>query len=95
MQDPSMPSPQDISSKKTAAAICAILLGWLGIHKFILGITTPGIIMLLVSILGGIVTCGVATGVMSVIGIIEGILYLTKSDEEFYQEYMVNKKPWF
>jgi len=31
----------------------------------------------------------------SVIGLIEGILYLTKSDEEFVQTYILNKKPWF
>jgi hypothetical protein len=26
---------------------------------------------------------------------LEGIIYLTKSDEEFYQTYQVNKKGWF
>ncbi|NNC62181.1 MAG: hypothetical protein HKO11_07575, partial [Eudoraea sp.] len=29
------------------------------------------------------------------IGLIEGIIYLTKSDEEFYNTYQVGKKPWF
>ena len=33
--------------------------------------------------------------VPTIIGIIEGIIYLTKSDEEFVQTYIVNKKPWF
>jgi len=28
-------------------------------------------------------------------GDVEGIMYLTKSDEEFVQTYIVNKKPWF
>ena len=91
MQDPSMPSQQDVSSKKIAAGICAILLGWLGVHKFILGLTTPGIILLLVTVL----TCGIGSAITSLIGLIEGIIYLTKSDQEFYQEYMVEKKPWF
>jgi TM2 domain-containing membrane protein YozV len=91
MQDPSMPSQQDVSSKKVAAGICAILLGSFGVHKFSLGITTPGVIMLLISVL----TCGIGAAATSIIGIIEGIIYLTKSDQEFYQEYMVNKKPWF
>jgi TM2 domain-containing membrane protein YozV len=86
-----MPSQQDVSSKKVAAGICAILLGSFGVHKFILGITTPGVIMLLISVL----TCGIGAAATSIIGIIEGIIYLTKSDQEFYQEYMVNKKPWF
>ena len=91
MQDPIMPSQQDISSKKVAAGSCAILLGCFGVHKFILGMTTPGVILLLSFLL----TCGIAAAVTSIIGIIEGIIYLTKSDQEFYQEYMVNKKPWF
>lgn len=81
----------DVSSKKLAAGICAILIGSLGIHKFILGMTKPGLIMLLLSIL----TCSLAAPVMSIIGIIEGIIYLTKSDEEFYQTYVVEQKEWF
>ena len=32
---------------------------------------------------------------MAIIGLIEGIIYLTKSDEEFYNTYQVGKKPWF
>ncbi|MFQ5731111.1 MAG: TM2 domain-containing protein [Planctomycetaceae bacterium] len=79
------------ASNKIAAGICAILIGSLGVHKFILGMTTPAVIMLLVSVL----TCGIGAGVMSVIGIVEGIIYLTKSDEEFYQIYVVEKKEWF
>ena len=80
--------PPDVSGKKIAAGICGILLGSLGIHTFILGYTSAGIIMLLVSI----VTCGT---VMWIIGIIEGILYLTKSDEEFYRTYIAQQRPWF
>lgn len=29
-------------------------------HKFVLGYTTPGVIMLVVSIAGGFLTCGIA-----------------------------------
>jgi TM2 domain-containing membrane protein YozV len=79
------------AGKKIAAGICGILLGSLGIHKFILGLTTPGIIMLLITIL----TCGFGSIVTGVIGLIEGILYLTKSDQEFYQMYAVEKRGWF
>lgn len=32
---------------------------------------------------------------VSVMGLIEGIIYLTKQDDEFEQEYVVQKKPWF
>lgn len=45
-----------------------------------------------------LITCGIASPLMivpGVLGLIEGIIYLTKSDEEFVQTYIVNKKPWF
>ncbi|HYK21241.1 MAG TPA: TM2 domain-containing protein [Pyrinomonadaceae bacterium] len=77
--------------KKIVAGILAILVGSLGVHKFILGYTTEGLIMLLVTVL----TCGIAGIVMSVVGIVEGIMYLTKSDEEFVRTYIQSKKGWF
>lgn len=79
------------ADKKIAAGICGILLGALGIHKFILGYTKEGIIMLLVTVL----TLGIAGFIMGLIGLIEGILYLTKSDEEFVATYVNGKKGWF
>ena len=84
-------SVQAFAGKKIAAGICGILLGSLGVHKFILGMNTPGLIMLLVSLL----TCGIGSIPMSLIGLVEGIIYLTKSDEDFYQLYAVEKKGWF
>ncbi len=78
---------QNGDNKRILAGVLGILFGWLGIHKFILGYTKEGIIQLI----AGVVTCG-TTGI---IGIIEGIIYLTKTDEEFYQTYQANKKPWF
>jgi TM2 domain-containing membrane protein YozV len=83
--------PADVNGKKISAAICGILLGNLGIHKFILGLNSAGVTMLLISILG----CGVGAIVMTVFGIVEGIIYLTKSDAEFYQTYIIEKKAWF
>jgi TM2 domain-containing membrane protein YozV len=79
------------AEKKVAAGICGILLGALGIHKFVLGYSTEGLIMLL----GTLFTCGIAGAVFSIIGLIEGITYLTKSDEEFVRTYVQNKKAWF
>lgn len=75
-------------NKKIAAGLLAILLGALGVHKFLLGYTNVGIIWLLISVF----TCGTLT---SILGLIEGIIYLTKTDEEFYQTYQVGKKAWF
>ncbi|AWM13182.1 TM2 domain-containing protein [Flavobacterium sp. NRK F10] len=74
-------------NKKLVAGICAILIGSLGIHKFILGYTKEGIIQLIISF--------VSCGILGIIPFIEGIIYLTKSDEEFYQTYQVGKRPWF
>lgn len=85
----------DRASSKIAAGICGILLGSLGVHKFILGYTGAGVIMLLVTILGGIVTCGISSWVIWIIGLIEGIVYLTKSDAEFVRLYVEGRKEWF
>jgi len=74
-------------NKKLVAGLLGIFVGSLGIHKFILGYTQEGIIQIVISI----VTCGVG----GIIGFIEGIIYLTKSDDEFYQTYQVGKKGWF
>ncbi len=85
------------ASNKIPAGICGIVLGALGIHKFILGYTTAGIIMLLVSIVGSMLMCffPFPAMAMGIIGLIEGIIYLTKSDEEFVQTYVVNQREWF
>lgn len=87
------------SSKKVAAGLCGILLGSLGVHKFILGFNTAGAIMLvcsLVGICGSIIFFPVfLTMAMSVVGLVEGILYLTKPDQEFYELYAIQKKEWF
>lgn len=89
------PNLNEASSKKLAAGLCGILLGALGIHKFILGYQQEGIIMLLVCLLGGTFTCGAASGIIGIIGLVEGIIYLTKTDQEFFDTYMLNQKPWF
>ena len=87
----STPIKDDRASPKIAAGICGILLGYFGVHKFILGYTGAGLIMLLVTLL----TCFMAAPIMSIIGLIEGILYLTKSDQEFVRIYVEGRKEWF
>lgn len=76
--------PQE--NKKILAGVLAILLGVLGVHKFILGYTKEGIIQLIL---------GFVCGLGGLIGLVEGIIYLTKTDEDFYQTYQVGKKGWF
>lgn len=82
--NPQITKPEN---KKVIAGVLAIVLGGFGVHKFILGYTQEGIIQLVI----GIVTCGIG----GIIGLVEGIIYLTKTDEEFYQTYQVGKKGWF
>src|SRR5690606_17125578 len=82
-------------NKKILAGILAIVFGAFGIHKFILGYNKEGIIMLAVTLILGGLTCGVGAGLAGIIGLIEGIIYLTKSDAEFYATYQLGRKPWF
>lgn len=77
------------------AGILGILLGGLGIHKFYLGYTKEGVIQLVGGIVLTVVTCGFGAIVPWAIGLVEGILYLTKSDEEFVKTYVTNQKTWF
>jgi TM2 domain-containing membrane protein YozV len=86
---PSSSNPR--ASNKLPAGLCGILLGSFGVHKFILGYTGPGLVMLLVTVL----TCGLASPVMHIIGLIEGIIYLCKSDDEFIRLYVDGRKDWF
>lgn len=89
------------ADKKLAAGLCGILLGGFGVHKFVLGYQQEGIIMLSVYLIGLIltfITCGLAAPIpiaIGIVGLVEGILYLTKSDEEFVATYIQGKKPWF
>ncbi len=74
-------------SKRVLAGVLALLLSAFAIHKFILGYTKEGIIQIIITIF--------SCGILSIIAFIEGIIYLTKTDEEFIYTYQINKKPWF
>lgn len=93
--------PNYRSEKKLAAGILAILLGSLGIHKFYLGYTKEGIILLLSTLIIlpvlTLFTCGFASAfypVVFIVPIVEGIIYLTMKDEQFDNTYIRNQKPW-
>jgi TM2 domain-containing membrane protein YozV len=88
IQHPDAPKQE---SKRVLAALLAILLPGLGIHKFILGMTTPGMIYILT-----LFFCGGLFGITPILSFIEGIIYLTKSDEDFVRTYQSdNPKEWF
>ena len=74
---------EEAKQKKLVAGILAILLGGFGIHKFYLGYITAGVVQLILSFL-----CGIG----GIIGLIEGIIYLTKSDDEFEAVYVNGDK---
>lgn len=98
---PSTPADyQAFVDKKVLAGVCGIIFGGLGIHKFILGFPGAGTIMMvfwLMGLLTGmcIVVPLVATVAMNIIGLVEGITYLSKSDDEFYRIYSLQRKEWF
>ncbi|WP_224488696.1 TM2 domain-containing protein [Robertkochia flava] len=85
----------DGENKRLLAGVLALFLGAFGVHKFVLGYTREGLVMLGVSLLLGPFTCGVAAYLVAVVGLIEGVIYLTKSDIDFYNTYVVGHKPWF
>jgi len=103
---PSITKPQELASSSELLAkpgsgasrivtgLLAIFLGTLGIHKFIMGYRLAGGIMLGASILGFII-CGVPTLVMAIVGVIEGIIYLSMNDNTFKLKYKIGKKAWF
>jgi hypothetical protein len=104
----------DVSeSLRMPAGICGILIGGLGVHKFILGYGLEGGLLLSLSIIGILLgTIGAVGGAIccvpfvlmvfylapvasGVIGLIEGIIYLTKTDEEFIEVYQHGRRTWF
>ncbi|HCN06730.1 MAG TPA: hypothetical protein DIT01_02275 [Lentisphaeria bacterium] len=75
------------ADKKVLVGVLGILLGGLGIHRFVLGDTAGGIWRIVITV----GTCGAG----GIIGLIEGIIYLTKTDEEFVATYIDGDKNWF
>lgn len=106
---PPMPGGQlPGAEKKMPAALLAIFLGGLGAHKFLLGYQQEGIIMAAGTVGGfilatviGVLTCGIGFILLiiplavSIIGLVEGIMYLTKSDQEFVATYIQGRRGWF
>lgn len=66
------------SKDRTTAALLALLLGGIGAHHFYLGNTVRGVLYLLF----------VWTLIPVIVAFVEGIIYLTKSDEEFQRKYV-------
>ena len=82
----------DLKSKRLSAGLCGIFLGGFGVHKFILGYNQQGYIYLGAFIgtfcFGGFL-------LVSVLALVEGIIYLTMPIDQFKRTYIENKKEWF
>jgi TM2 domain-containing membrane protein YozV len=69
------------------------------VHKFYRGYGAAGAIMLATTVVGYCLVFALIGllffWIPGLIGLIEGIIYLTKSDQEFHDTYVANKKPWF
>jgi TM2 domain-containing membrane protein YozV len=82
-----------------AAGLLALFLGTLGVHKFYLGYTKEGIILLastLFSYLLVLILIGlIPLTIIGVICFVEAILYLTKSEADFNATYVQGHRPWF
>ncbi len=97
---PAVPSQ---SKSKIAAGLLAIFLGGLGIHKFYLGYPGAGALFLALWLVAFISACTIIGLVVAIplgliigiIALVEGIIYLTKSDEDFHETYVVNKRMFF
>ena len=93
---PMAPYNQQVAhSRRLSSGILSIVLavlglGWIGIPKFMMGFNKSGLITLLVSVC----TCGAGALVFNILTLVEGIIYLTKSDEEFHQLYIAGDKEW-
>ncbi|MGB3767585.1 MAG: NINE protein [Phormidesmis sp.] len=77
--------------RKLVVGICAILFGFLGVHKFLLDYKLEGAILLCTTMLSG----GVLMFIPVCIGIAEGVIYLRKSDTYFHKRYVTGKRKWF
>ena len=75
------------------AALLAFFVGCLGVHKFYLGKTTAGIIMLVGGTVGWLIV--IPGLIIWFISFTETIIYLVKSDQSFYEDYVAGDKSWF
>lgn len=90
-----IPQAGVLGKSHIVAGLLAIFLGCFGIHKFYLGYNSTGFVMLAVTVIGSIFSLGLAGMVMSVISMIEGIIYLVIGQVSFDRTYVQSKKEWF
>jgi TM2 domain-containing membrane protein YozV len=88
------PLPSAAGEKnKWIAALLALFLGSFGVHKFYLGRKTAGLIMLLCFVLGFVIV--IPSTIIMIISIIEGIIYIVRSEQSFHDLYVAGDRAWF
>ena len=88
-------TPAILQKDHVVAAILAIFGGMFGIHKFYLGYYQTAFTMMAMSIVGGIVSFGVAAAVVWMVAVIEGVIYASHTQTEFEEAYVQKRKDWF
>lgn len=75
------------------AGVLALFLGAFGVHKFYLGKTKAGVIMLVI-FLSGWILLGIPSMMVGALAFVEAMIYFTKRDDEFQQRYVEGDKAW-
>ena len=83
------------ATKQLLAGYSGIIFGALGIHKFVLGYSLEGAVMLTISVAGLFFAYGLPFVIMQFVGLMEGIIYLNKSHDEFVNTYFLHRQGWF
>jgi TM2 domain-containing membrane protein YozV len=83
--------PQPVNGLKLAAGLLGIFLGGLGAHKMALGYWKAAFIMLGLTVL----SCGILYIPIHIVGIVEAVIYLTRTDDDFRTIYVIGTKEWF
>lgn len=87
---------------KVVAGLLALFLGGFGAHKFYLKMPVPGIVYFIGSFVCIVLFNATEEDIFSVpwliitiVSIVDAILYFTKSDEEFNRVYVEGGRQWF
>ena len=87
--------PAILQKDHVIAALLAIFGGVFGIHKFYLGYYQTAFTMMAVSIVGGIVTFGLAAAAVWVMAIVEAVIYASCTQSAFEEAYVIGRRDWF
>lgn len=68
------------SHSRVVAALLAFFFGWLGLHNFYLGFYTRAVCQLVISLIVGALSCGLASLAVGIWAFIEGVLYLASAE---------------